>query len=137
MNRFAILTLEEGSRLQWRRIERDYYKATGDWGFYLLPPCILLPGLDSIDRPIDIGNGIFAPEQRIAIRGWAAVLPIHDDRLSALSPDAGIFISANRPENEYLFPAETAKVKGISLVESDGFSSRVIRYRPLKRDIEL
>ena len=134
MKRFSILTLEEGSRLQWRRMERNYYKATGDWGFYLLPPCIILPELDAIDGDINIGNGIFSPDKKTAIHNGITILPIDDSRLSALSPDAGIFISCSGKTSDYLFPEEKAKIKGIALVETDWSSSRIIRFRPLKRD---
>ena len=134
MRRIAILTLEEGSRLQWRRLEREYYKATGDWGFYLLPPCIILPGLESIDGDIDIGNGIFIPERKAAVHDGWSMLPIHDKRLHRLSGNPGLFLSCSQQSPDYTFPEETIKIKGIALAETDGTASRIIRFRPLRRD---
>ena len=134
MRRIAILTLEEGARLQWCRLEREYYNATGDWGFYLLPPCIILPGLKSIDGDIDIGNGIFIPERKAAMHDGWSMLPINDERLHKLSGNPGLFLSCSQQPADYIFPEETIKIKGIALAETDGTSSRIIRFRPLKRD---
>ena len=132
--RITVLTLEEDSRLLWRRLLTDCFRKTGVWDSYLLPPCIILPNLESIDGDIDIGDGCVYPESRAVHNGWAWVLPVFDERIRALSRRAGLFISKNAESISYEFPPECLKIKGIASVETDGMSSRIVRFRPLRRD---
>ena len=125
------MELTEHDRLIWRRRLTSCFRETGDWTSYLLPPVIILPGLDSIDFFLPIGDGRFRHEGKPLWNGTASVLAIHDERLS-ISPGAGLYVSALEAPPAYDFGEGTVKVSDILLIEHDERSYRIIRRRPLR-----
>ncbi len=121
--------MEEGSRLEWQGVLRAYYRATGDISAYLMPPAIILSESIPADTWIDIGIGIFRlGDALINIKGlWC---------ISTSCPlPGGLYVSSASSAPDWDFPDLPIKIKAIAEAETDGEIFRVIRSRPLKRDI--
>lgn len=125
------MALAEHHRLDWRRRLTSYYRETGDWTAYLMPPSVIIPGPDSIDFFLAAGNGVFHHAGRPSWNGKASVLSISDERLSAF-PGAGLYVSALADPPSFDFGAGDVKVSDILLLEHDERSCRIIRRRPLR-----
>ena len=132
MERIAALVLAEHDRLEWRKRLTGYFRMTGDWTAYAMPPSILLPGMDSIDDFIDAGDGIFRHEGNITQAMAWQVLRIDDERLASLSSCPGLFISRSAKILPYTFCPGDVKVSDLALFELDGYETRIIRRRPLR-----
>ena len=126
MQRIALLTLTREDELEWRSILTDYFSKTGDWLCYALFPSLVLPGRDSIDGKIDIGDGRFRLSDAPVFNGFCWVLPA--DR------QTGLFLTRNKDIGIYAFPSGDVRVNGAALVETEENRYRVIQRRPLSRD---
>ena len=133
----TVLTLEEGSRLSWRKELTRFFQATGDYDPYSMPPCIILSEGDLFQKHIDIGNGKLVIGSRPFWNGIASVLPVLDGRMPGTAVEPGLFVSWKNEVHDYVFPQIATTIKGIALIETDGSSFRILRYRPLKRDRDL
>lgn len=131
MERIAALMLCQKDRLIWRKRLTECYRATGDWTIYALPPSIILPGLDSIDGFIDIGDGIFLHSGITEGVSTGSVLRIRDPRLLPLSEEAGLFVSRDRGL-DFFFGEGKVKADQAVLFEFDGYITRIIKRRPLR-----
>ena len=134
--RYTVLTLDETPRLEWRRMLTGYFRATGDWSAYAMPPCIILScGKDFFEEEASIGNGICTAGGTMIWNGAASVLPVHADTLPYYAENPGLFVSFSRP-GTISFPAFQVSVGSLALLEADGTSFRVIRSRRLRKDRE-
>ena len=131
--KLTVLTLDEFSRLEWRKELTRYFRITGDWSIYLMPPCILIGKGDSFDDTIDIGNGCYSFSRKAVFNGFAYILPIESGIVRTESE--GLFVSWNHAAS-YEFPAIRAAVGGIALVEWENNAFRIIRSRRLRKDIK-
>ena len=130
MERIAAFIMTENDRLHWRAKLTEYFRASGDWSVYALTPSVILPGVDSIDTFFDIGDGVFHYSGSIRHCGNWWTIGLCDERLSCISPDAGIFVSRmEMPHHE--FGEGSVKVAQVALFEIDGYETRIIKKRPL------
>ena len=129
--RFQVRLYRAKDRLIWRKRLTECYRATGDWTIYALPPSIILPGLDSIDGFIDIGDGIFLHSGITEGVSTGSVLRIRDPRLLPLSEEAGLFVSRDRGL-DFFFGEGKVKADQAVLFEFDGYITRIIKRRPLR-----
>ena len=81
MEKLTILTLEEGSRLEWQESLTGYFRESGDYTVYLMPPCIMLPEERDIREWFDIGDGIFTLSGPIGRVSSFWCMRIDDSRL--------------------------------------------------------
>ena len=111
MEKLTILTLEEGSRLEWQESLTGYFRESGDYTAYLMPPCIMLPEERDVRECMRI-----------------------DD--SRLPQGGGMFLSAAGEEPVMPpFAGRKLKVKAIASAETDGTFFRITAHHPLKRGI--
>ena len=128
VERIVLMTLAEKDRLIWRKRLTEYFRETGDWSVYLLPPAIMIADLDSIDSFIDAGNGIFHYASSAFWNGKAMVLPLSERTVSAKS---GLYISHENKPVMSSFEGGSVKVDDLMLVETDWVSYRIVKRRPL------
>lgn len=123
--------LSESSRLRWQKNLTLYFRETGDYTSYIMPPCIILPaGYDC--GWIDIGDGFFTLSGRIIRISSFWCLEIAGDRLPSGS---GFFFSAEERIHKHpSFPDRTVQVRTSAIIETDGTSSRIISRHPLRTD---
>lgn len=133
MEKLTILTLEEGSRLEWQESLTGYFRESGDYTAYLMPPCIMLPEERDIREWFDIGDGIFTLSGPIGRVSSFWCMRIDDSRLPQGS---GMFLSAAGEEPMMPpFAGRKLKVKAIASAETDGTFFRITAHHPLKRGI--
>ena len=132
MERIAALILSDSDRLIWRKKLTRYFQETGDWTMYVLPPSIILPGIEDIDFFLDIADGTFYHDGTPSPCAFGTVIPIHDNRLTALSSEAGIFISRRAITGGYTFESGSVRTDQAALFEINGAETRIVKRRPLR-----
>ena len=128
MERIAALVLSEKDRLIWRKRLTAYFRETGDWTPYMLPPSIILPGAGDGRGYFDVGDGIFHHGPVTVPAPAGSVLPVSDSRLPRGS---GLFISKD-PHILHEFGEGSVKVSELMILELDGGRTRIVRRKPLR-----
>lgn len=128
----TVLTLNESPRLRWRKILREYFRFSGDWTIYALPPCIILAEGNHFDDDIDIGNGIYSFSAEPCWTGRFSILPITGGNIPPFSENPGLFTSMRKTSHE--FPSIEISVDGAMLLEAENEAFRILRFRHLRKD---
>ncbi len=122
MERIVALEIAEHQRFEWLKKQKQYYRESGDWSIYALPPVILLDDIP-FDSYIDIPEVLEASEA------------VFDGSYSYLKTAAkhtkGLFISKSDKALGYDFGKFELKPTRILLIELKDFSFRIIATRPL------
>ena len=132
MKKLTILTFEEGSRLEWQKAQTLFFRESGDYTSYLMPPCIVLSELIDIRVWIDIGDGILSHTGRIERISGLWCIGIENPPFGY---SCGIYLSSaeEKPSLPSYLP-ESVKIKAIAEAETDGKTFRIVQSHSLKRD---
>ncbi len=125
MERIVALEIAEHQRFEWLKKQKAYYRESGDWSIYALPPVILLDDI-SFDSYITIPETLKAAEV------------VFDGCYSYLKTDVphskGLFISKSDKALTYDFGQFEIKPTKLLLIEVKDFSFRIIATRALSTD---
>lgn len=127
MQRIVALEIAEHQRFEWLKKQKEYYRETGDWTIYALPPVILLDDI-SFDTYIDLPETLKASSVEF------------DGTYSYLKTDVahtkGLFISKSDKALSYTFEDFEIKPTKILLIEIKDYSFRIIATRALSTGID-
>ena len=131
MKRLLALDFLEHQRIPWIIDKREYYRATGDYSVYSLPPVILLDDGLSFDSFLKLEKDMLFS------------IPEFSDGISYLRPEIripgikGLFISERKDAMDYEWNQIIATPVKLLMIEMDGLFSRIIASRCVSTDRDL
>lgn len=125
MERLLAIDFAENQKLQWIEKQKEYYRATGDYTIYSLPPVILAN--DNIDF-----DSFFETEKEIIFSK-----PAFTEGIAYLRPEGthenikGLFISRSMKALDYQWDTIKANPTRLLLIEKKDLFFRIIASRCL------